>query len=251
MPLRRIPISDLLGHSQNAPQPDYHPAKPLGVIELGFRELKELEYVILRHCKQVKLYAGEGLAPRGVADLDDATPKEISNIKVAGKNPRFTLRLGPNGAFASYEVDNIKTRKLHSDLEEFAEKYRTRRLHSSIMIPMFFWLLAWHASFFMQGFFRFTGMYDDLKGNPLAGLLWLAASVTTLSTMILLLSNLRLNKDLSRRGSAMILPVRLESRESSTITLNQVYTRYNLYFMISGLAHVVVAAVFYDYFPFF
>lgn len=207
--------------------------------------------MIQRHCKQPRIYAGDGLAPRGVADLDDATPRELNKIKITGKNPRFTVRLGPNGAYASYEIDSARTRKLHADLMEFAGKYRTIKLHSSLMTPMFFWLVAWHISFFTQGLFRFTGIYDNLKNHPLAGILWLAASVTTLSTLMLLFRNLRINKDISRLGSANILPIRVESRSSENLRLGHVFTRYNLYFMYSGIAHIVIAALFYDYFPFF
>jgi hypothetical protein len=79
--------------------------------------------------KGVKLYAGEGVAPRGVVDLDDATQGEMQNLKITVRQPYMIVRLGYSGAHCAH-----KGTKSSKEISTYLQDYFQQRF--TWLIPL-------------------------------------------------------------------------------------------------------------------
>jgi hypothetical protein len=75
---------------------------PLGILRLDLDAVDEVYRTMKGRGGSVKIHAGEGVAPRGVSDLDDASGAELQSIRLVSKNPQLVVYLGAKGAYCSH-----------------------------------------------------------------------------------------------------------------------------------------------------
>jgi hypothetical protein len=118
---------------------------PLGVIRLSLADLHVMHTELKKIGRGVKLFAGEGVAPRGVIDLDDASRSELQSIKFIVSQPNVTIRFDANGAYCTYKetkaakrvVDFIQT--VAAGRQSWLPPYRSMR---GVLIFSILWVIA-------------------------------------------------------------------------------------------------------------
>lgn len=231
--LRRVPIP--------RDDVDTAPLIPLGVVSLGFDDLRELESLLKRRNNGVRIYAGQGLAPHGVDDLDDATRTELRDVKFVSTKPNITVRLGDDGAYILQESRTGKAAVLTEQVRTFFEGRTAEMISFSIARSSLLWCGLWHLSNIAANAIQVA--------NPSRLPVWalnIIATANVVGIAGILVSFFHLDSRLRRRGAAFIRPVR---RRFAVRWLRWIpaVLRFQLLVASSMVAEVVIGYFFFQW----
>jgi len=216
--------------------------EPIGVLSLDFDDLRRLETLLRSGRRSVRVYAGGGLAPRGVQDLDDATRRELRDVKFVVSRPALTVRLGDDGAYIIRDARaKSKSSALAEEVRSLFCDHGARMVSWSLAMPPVFWCLLWHASNVVGNGIHVAG----IERVPVwVGNLILAANLAGgAGTGVALWA---LSRRLRQRGAAFIRPVRAKRRRP---VVRVVSAYMILLWIIAGsfALEVIIGALFFDW----
>lgn len=234
MALRRLPVRTATrGGSYTRV-----PSSATVAVALSFADLEQFETLVRRHAQGVKIYAGAGVAPRGVKDLNDATPSELRDVRITTSRPELLIRLGSTSCSITGAVKSTKTQNIVDEIARFLEQHPAYRLPVRLTWPIILACLLWHASNLTQGLFHIT------NAKPQAWVV-IAVLVANLNSVLFgLLFDVSLSRRIKRHGAAFIAPDVTRTRFLGAFAGQ---ARLRAMITISLVLHACVGAAFYGW----
>ncbi|MBB2745645.1 UNVERIFIED_ORG: hypothetical protein FHR35_005508 [Microbispora rosea subsp. rosea] len=118
----------------------------LGKYRIDLRALEELFSMLKRAKIAPRLFVGGSHAPKGVQDIDDASWKELQDIKIVCTNPKITIHLGFLGAYALIHTPSNRTARILAEVRDILSDYSYPAISILALRPLVAWGLVWAAT---------------------------------------------------------------------------------------------------------